>query len=103
MRAGQRSPFAIVSELISAVWGGLVAPFRVFVRSSWPYRMSLRGRMPDRIVIHPQDIVPRRLEDADAILRGRFRFAGETVEAKRGTSIFDQQPPSLDWAAALHG
>jgi uncharacterized heparinase superfamily protein len=103
MQAGQRSPFATILEVIAALRRKIVAPFRVFVRSSWPYRMMLRGRMPDRIVVHPQDIVPRRLEDADAILRGRFRFAGETVEVKQGKSIFEQTPPSLDWAAALHG
>src|SRR6185437_3004427 len=102
MRAGRRSAFAILGELIVALWHKAIAPFRIFVRASWPYRLSLRGRMPDRIVIHPLDVVPRRLEDADAILRGKFRFAGETVEAKQGTSIFQQKPPSLEWAVALH-
>ena len=102
MRAGRSSAFAILWELIVALWHRAIAPFRIFFRSSWPYRLFLRGRMPDRIVIHPLDVVPRRLEDADAILRGRFRFAGEMVEAKQGTSIFEQNPPSLEWAVALH-
>jgi uncharacterized heparinase superfamily protein len=101
MQAGRRSKLSLIQELLVALWGRAIAPFRIFWRRSWPYRLSLRGRMPDRVVIHPHDVLPRRLEDADAILRGRFRFAGETVEAKQG-SIFQQKPPSLAWAEALH-
>lgn len=102
MTGGRQTAFALVPELIGAAWRKALAPFRIFLRSSWPYRLSLRGRMPDRIVVHPQDMAPRRLEDADAILRGRFRFAGETVEAKPGASIFGHKPPSDAWAEALH-
>ena len=61
----------------------------------------LAGPLADRILFHPYDALPRRLEDADALLRGRFRFAGETDDAKTG-SIFDLAPPSLGWAKALH-
>ena len=46
--------------------------------------------------------MPRRLEDADSLLKGHFGFAGETVDAPDG-SIFDRSAPSLAWAAALHG
>ena len=35
------------------------------------------------------------------MLRGRFRFVGETVEVKDG-SVFDLAPPSAGWAHALH-
>lgn len=58
--------------------------------------------MADRIRHHPFDALPRRLEDADALLKGRFRFAGATVELKQG-SIFDCPAPNCAWAAGLHG
>jgi uncharacterized heparinase superfamily protein len=66
------------------------------------YRLFLRGPLADRIKFHPYDVLPRRLEDAEALLRGRFRFCGETVEVKAG-SIFDKRAPSQEWLEALHG
>ena len=78
-----------------------MAPLRIAWRRSWMYRLQLRGRMPDRIVISPDISSPRRLEEADDMLRGRFRFNGETVDVSQG-SIFDKPPPSPAWAEALH-
>src|ERR1700742_1633295 len=75
---------------------------RVLWRRSWFYRRLLKGPLPDRIVFHPHDAQPRRLEDADALLHGKFRFGGEVVDIKDG-SVFDKPPPSLAWAEALHG
>lgn len=92
-----------VPELLRAIADRALAPFRVLWRRSWLYRtLLLKGRMPDRIVFHPHDSSPRKLADAEALLRGRFRFAGETVDIAEG-SIFDKPPPSRDWAEALHG
>lgn len=56
--------------------------------------------MPDRIIFHPYDARPRRLEDADALMHGRFRFANESVEVAEG-SVFDMRAPSRGWADAL--
>ncbi len=58
--------------------------------------------MPDRILFHPFDALPRRLEDADLLLKGRFRFGAEIVDVKEG-SVFDKPSPSDTWARALHG
>jgi uncharacterized heparinase superfamily protein len=74
---------------------------RTWYRRTWLYRQFLTGTLADRILFHPYDALPRRLEDADAMLRGRFRFAGQVLDAKEG-SIFDATPPSADWAKALH-
>ena len=79
----------------------MFAPLRRFWRRSWFYRRLLKGKLPDRIIFYPHDALPRKLEDADALLRGRFRFAGETVDVKAG-SIFDMPAPSRAWAQALH-
>ena len=88
-------------EAVAALWCRAVAPLRTAWRRSGFYRLQLRGRMPDRIIISPNISSPRRLEDADQLLRGRFRFNGEPVNVKEG-SIFDKPPPSLAWAEALH-
>ena len=74
---------------------------RIWYRRTWLYRRFLTGTLADRILFHPYDALPRRLEDADAMLRGRFRFAGQALDAKEG-SIFDAAPPSDEWAKALH-
>lgn len=58
--------------------------------------------MPYRIVFYPFDALPKRLEDADALLRGRFRFAGEPVDITQG-SVFDAPAPTPAWTEGLHG
>jgi uncharacterized heparinase superfamily protein len=71
-------------------------------RANWFYRRLLKGKLSDRILYHPPDLLPRKLEDADALLRGRFRFNGDTLDIVEG-SVFDKPPPSRDWHEALHG
>jgi uncharacterized heparinase superfamily protein len=61
----------------------------------------LKGPLSDRIAFHPYDGLTRKLEDADALLRGRFRLAGHMIEVREG-SIFDKPAPTPDWAEALH-
>jgi uncharacterized heparinase superfamily protein len=94
-------PLNLLPEILRAVRKQMFAPLRAFWRRSWFYRRLLKGKLPDRIVFYPHDALPRKLEDADALLRGRFRFAGESVDVKDG-SIFDKTPPSRAWAEALH-
>ena len=77
-------------------------PVVVWLRGGWLYRQTLYGPVPDRINFYPDDPRTRRLDDADAFMRGRFRFAGQVLEVREG-SIFDQPPPSESFAAALHG
>lgn len=96
----RRTPLNLIPEILRVLIVRWLAPLRVFWRRNWFYRRLLKGRMPDRIVYHPYDALPRRLEDADAALRGKFRFAGETVDAGEG-SIFDASPPSLAWKEEL--
>jgi uncharacterized heparinase superfamily protein len=93
---------AMVPDLCRQVLWRASAPLRIAWRRNWIYRQFLKGRMPDRICHHPFDARPRRLEEADALLKGRFRFGGETVDVKDG-SVFDCAPPSLAWAGAVHG
>ncbi len=100
--ASGRMPLSLLPEMLrAALRRGLRGP-RIWWRRSWFYRRLLKGPLSDRIVFHPYDALPRRLEDADALLHGRFRFCGESVEIREG-SIFDKKPPSLSWAEALHG
>lgn len=77
-------------------------PLFAWLRRGWLYRSTLRGPVPDRIIFYPHDPSTRRLDDADAMFRGRFHLAGEMVEAKKG-SIFDRRLPGDHFATALHG
>ncbi|HUO89519.1 MAG TPA: heparinase II/III family protein [Rhizomicrobium sp.] len=94
-------PLSLIPELLRALLWRMLRGIRVWYRRTWLYRRFLTGPLSDRVLFHPYDAMPRRLEDADALLRGRFRFFGETVEAKDG-SIFDARPPSESWLRALH-
>jgi uncharacterized heparinase superfamily protein len=71
-------------------------------RRNFFYRLSLRGPITDRIAFHPLDLRTRNLDEADGYFRGRFRFAGQTVEAKN-KSIFECDAPSKGFSHALHG
>ncbi|HUO93536.1 MAG TPA: heparinase II/III family protein [Rhizomicrobium sp.] len=93
-------PLVLLPEFLKALLARGFRPFRVVWRRSWLYRRLLTGKMPDRVIYYPYDAMPRRLEDADALLRGRFRFAGDTVEVAEG-SVFDKRPPSTSWSLAL--
>ncbi len=93
----------LLPELAGAGAVRVLTPLRVAWRRNWFYRRLLQGQLTDHFAHHPHDALPRRLEDADGLLRGRFRFHGETVEARDGVSVFDMPPPSPHWQAALHG
>jgi uncharacterized heparinase superfamily protein len=74
---------------------------RGWVRSTWLYRRLLGGPLADHIVYNPTDPLPRKLDDAEALLRGKFKFQGEVAEAG-DRSIFDRAGPSVEWREALH-
>ena len=93
----------LLPELFRAAARRLATPLRIWWRSNWLYRRTLRGPLADHIVFHPWDAAPRRLEEADLLLRGRFRFHGVQLDVPDGVSVFDLAPPSPDWQAALHG
>jgi uncharacterized heparinase superfamily protein len=101
--AGAAVPLNLLPEMIQAVAWQALAPIRIWTRRNWFYRRLLRGPLADRILFNPHDARPRRLEEADALLRGRFRFAGEQVDVPDGVSVFDIAPPSQAWLEALHG
>jgi uncharacterized heparinase superfamily protein len=95
-------PFGLLPEALKiALWRGF-AGMRRWYRSTWLYRRLLVGPLADRLAIQPHDTMPRRLDDADALLRGRFKFQGEAVDANE-RSIFDRPAPSAEWLEALHG
>jgi uncharacterized heparinase superfamily protein len=56
----------------------------------------------DRLLISPQDLRTADATRASEIYSGRFAFAGKVVICD-GRSIFEMEPPSDEWAAALLG
>jgi uncharacterized heparinase superfamily protein len=99
--ASRRLLTGLLPEAARAFWQRLLAPIRITWRRNWFYRGLLKGPLADRIAFRPYDALPRKLEDAESLLRGRFIFAGQIVEVKAG-SIFDKPPPSQAWLEALH-
>jgi uncharacterized heparinase superfamily protein len=64
----------------------------------WPFT-PLKS---DRLVIAPQDLRTADATRATEIYSGRFAFAGKVVVCDR-RSVFEMEPPSDEWGAALLG
>lgn len=77
-------------NVLARASGGTVALSRL-----WPGRA-------DRLIIAPHDLRTADATRAAEIYAGRFVFAGKIVTC-HGRSIFDLDPPSEDWEAALLG
>ena len=92
----------LLPELIRAGLRCAATSLRVWWRRNWFYRRLLKGPLADHVVFHPWDAAPRRLEEADSLLRGRFRFYGVSVDVPDGVSVFDLKPPNAAWEMALH-
>lgn len=58
--------------------------------------------VPERLLIAPQDLRTGDATLAAEIYAGRFAFAGKAVTLE-GRSPFELEPPSAEWAEALHG
>lgn len=99
-----RELYALLPDLVRAGLRRALTKPRVAWRSSFVYRhFFLAGTLANHIAHHPWDATPRRLEDADALLRGRFRFHGESVDVPEGACVFDRVVPSAGWQDALQG
>jgi uncharacterized heparinase superfamily protein len=66
------------------------------------FRWPLVPLKADRLLIAPQDLRTADGTRASEIYSGRFAFAGKVVICDR-RSIFEMEPPSEEWAAALLG
>jgi len=65
-------------------------------------RWPLLPLKADRLLIAPHDLRTADATRASEIYSGRFAFAGKVVVGD-GRSIFEMEPPSEEWAAALLG
>lgn len=93
---------ALWPQALRVLFRALLEAFYTAFRPGFFYRLFLRGPITDRIASHPVDPRTRKLDEADGYFRGRFRFAGQTVEAT-DKSIFECEMPSEAFARALHG
>jgi len=70
--------------------------------ASWAYGKTLRGPMPDHMILYPRDLRPGRTETANALFQGRWSLTGGQVKTE-GASPFLAAPPSDAWGEELHG
>jgi uncharacterized heparinase superfamily protein len=70
--------------------------------ASWAYGQTLRGPMPDHMVLYPRDLRPGRADKADALFQGRWSLPGGQVRTDGGTP-FAAVIPSETWGEELHG
>jgi uncharacterized heparinase superfamily protein len=66
------------------------------------YRWRYAGRTPERLLIAPIDLRTADPTVAHDIYEGRFVFSGTGVDVS-GFSVFEAEPPTEEWARALHG
>ncbi|MDO9125970.1 MAG: hypothetical protein Q7U42_03820, partial [Parvibaculum sp.] len=71
--------------------------------NTWAYGQTLRGPMPDHMVLYPPELRPGRASSADALFQGRWFLPGGQVRAPGGSSPFAADAPSETWAEELHG
>ena len=93
------SPMALVPEAGRIVLAQGCDDVMSLVRQTWLYRQTLTGPVPARIHAYTDDYRTRVLQEADALMRGRFRLGGQSVDIRQG-SIFDQEAPSAEFAAS---
>ena len=74
---------------------------RIF--ATWAYGQTLRGPMPDHMVLYPPELRPGRSSKADALFQGLWFLPGGQLRAPGGSSPFAADPPSETWAEELHG
>jgi len=70
--------------------------------ASKPYHLTLRGPLPDAIVLNPPELRPARTQTGERILTGRFDVAGGSIDNVRD-ALFTMELPSPAFAEDLHG
>lgn len=80
--------------------------FRARARDIWHGAVTRRlvtpGVVPDSLVYRPVALDVGSQDEADAMLRGMFRFHGSSIKVERGDP-WRVIPPSTAWATELHG
>lgn len=66
------------------------------------YGMTLNGPRADTLAAAPRDLRPTDPGVGRAVLNGRFRLLGETLDAPRPTDPWNQASPSRAFAVELH-
>src|ERR1051326_300130 len=102
MRQRMASQQVLWPQALHAALVDAFLPAVEWYRGTWLYRQRLLGPVPDRILFHPTDTRVRKLDEADGLIRGRFRLSGQRLDVRQG-SVFDAAMPGESFAAALHG
>ena len=68
-----------MGDLAAAVFHQTIDLSLAALYSTWAYRQTLHGPMPDTMVYYPKDLRPGRVDKADALFQGRYDLPGGQV------------------------
>ena len=80
---------------------GFLSGLRRFAFASAIYNYSLMGRVPDRLLGTPPELLPGNASAGQAILSGFLIFGGRRYSLPSFTSLADNLPE--EWVSHLHG
>jgi len=87
------SPIAVLGGQLGREW-----------RAGPVHRLLLAaGPRPGGLAVRPRDMRPADAPAGERLMRGSFRFAGESLDAAPGGDPWDRPSPSRRFAAWLHG
>ena len=85
---------------------GAAAALRRRLELEWfgtpPHLLTLGGRRPQGLGVHPHDLRPTDPERGRQIVEGVFALAGATVRVGPNGDPFDRPSPTRRFALALH-
>jgi uncharacterized heparinase superfamily protein len=89
-------------EAEDAAWLELAGRSGAPVQASPVYKMRISGPAPSGLIAIPKDLRPSNRERGEAILNGKWRFGGSTVETPPGHAPWGPPFPSLHFADRIH-
>ncbi len=95
-------PVELTGQIAARSLGLATNSLAKLIFASKPYRMTLRGPMPDAIVLNPPELRPGKQQTGEHICDGHYELPGGRIQATPKT-VFLAAPPSSQFADELHG
>lgn len=94
-------PAELTGQIAARSLGTATRALVNFACSLKPYHLTLRGPLPDTIVLNPPDLHPANAATGEHIIDGRFTLANTTLQATPKTA-FTIDLPTDEFSEGLH-